>query len=47
LKYLGWLECHLKNTPRMNNKGGINSDFSNLKVAESRIKYLKNVNIEY
>ena len=28
----------MKNTPRMNNKGGINSDFSNLKVAESRAK---------
>jgi hypothetical protein len=27
----------LKNTTRMNNKGGINSDFSNLKVAENRI----------
>ena len=42
----------MKNTPRMNNKGGINSDFSNLKVAESRIhKYqeLKKItsSIEY
>ncbi len=34
------LECHLKNTPGMNNKGGINSNFSNLKVAESRL-YLR------
>ncbi|MCG7849140.1 MAG: hypothetical protein MIO93_08190, partial [ANME-2 cluster archaeon] len=38
LKYLAWLECHLKITTKMNNKCRINSDFSNLKVAKSRLE---------